>query len=151
MRGLRVPVPWVFVLVYLMGVALENLLPLGVRETAPSATPLVGSVLFCLGAAFAGWGWWLFHKAGTTRVPGQASTTLVTSGPYRLTRNPMYVGLGVAYLGEAGILRHAWPILLLPLIGVYLNWVIVPVEEARLLEVFGRAYETYREKVRRWF
>ena len=150
MSALRVPVPWVFVLVYLMGVALETLLPLGFRETAPRATPLVGSVLFCLGAAIAGWGWMLFHKAGTTRVPGQASTTLVTSGPYRLTRNPMYVGLAIAYLGEAGILRHLWPVVLLPLIGAYLNWVVVPVEEARLHEVFGSEYDTYRERVRRW-
>jgi protein-S-isoprenylcysteine O-methyltransferase Ste14 len=147
---MRVPVPWVFVLAYLIGVGLEYLAPLPFRVPAPAGTPAAGSLLFCIGAAFAGWAWLLFHKAGTTRVPGQASTTLVTGGPYRLSRNPMYVGLAVAYLGEAGILRQAWPVLVLPLVVVYLNRVVIPVEESRLRQVFDGAFETYRASVRRW-
>ena len=66
----------------------------------------------------------------------RGSTTLVTSGPYRFTRNPMYVGLSLAYLGEAGLLKQIWPLLLLPLVLAYLNGTVIPVEEARLKEVF---------------
>lgn len=51
-------------------------------------------------------------------------------GPYRFTRNPMYVGLIVAYFGEAGLLKQAWPIALLLLTIVYLNYVVIPLEEA---------------------
>jgi protein-S-isoprenylcysteine O-methyltransferase Ste14 len=76
--------------------------------------------------------------------------SLVTSGPYRKSRNPMYVGLALAYLGEAGMLRQVWPALLLPLVLAYLNWVVIPVEEARLTEVFCEAYDSYRSNVRRW-
>lgn len=147
---MRVPVPWVFVLAYLIGVGLEYSAPLELRVQASPITSMAGLLLFGLGAAFAGWGWLLFHKADTTRVPGQASNALVTWGPYRLGRNPMYLGLAVAYLGEAGILRQAWPVLVLPLVVAYLDRVVIPVEEKRLREVFGGVYEAYCARVRRW-
>jgi protein-S-isoprenylcysteine O-methyltransferase Ste14 len=144
------PVPWVFVLSYLVGVALEHLLPLRIVAKAPPHIGLIGAVLFGIGALVAGWAWFLFHKADTTRIPGQRSTTLVTWGPYTGTRNPMYVGMTLAYLGEAAILRQLWPVLILPLTLSYLNWTVVPVEETRLREAFGAAYDDYRAKVRRW-
>jgi protein-S-isoprenylcysteine O-methyltransferase Ste14 len=62
----------------------------------------------------------------------------------------MYVGLVLAYVGEAGILRQIWPMLLLPLTVAYLNWVVIPVEERKLTEVFGEAYKQYQARVRRW-
>ncbi len=146
----NVPVPWLFVLTYLAGVGLELVHPLADRAAASPAIPLIGAGLFVLGALLAGWGWSLFYRTGTTRVPGQSSTTLVTWGPYRLTRNPMYVGLAIAYLGEAGLLVQVWPVVLLPLTIAYLNAVVIPVEEARLREVFGAAFDRYRSSVRRW-
>jgi protein-S-isoprenylcysteine O-methyltransferase Ste14 len=147
---MRIPVPWVFVLAYLIGVGLEYLAPLEFHTEARLSFVVAGAVLFCIGTVVAGWSWALFHKAGTTRVPGQPSTTLVTSGPYRLSRNPMYVGLALAYLGEAGMLKQLGPVLVLPLTLAYLNWVVIPVEEDRLREVFGDAYDQYRAGVRRW-
>jgi protein-S-isoprenylcysteine O-methyltransferase Ste14 len=145
-----VPVPWVFVLTYLIGVGLDHALPFNVHPQTPLVLLVVGAVLFALGAAFAGWGWVIFHKAGTTRVPGKPSTTLVKWGPYRASRNPMYVGLALAYLGEACMLKQMWPVLLLPLTVAYLNWIVIPVEEARLQEVFHTEYDDYRARVRRW-
>jgi len=62
----------------------------------------------------------------------------------------MYVGLIVAYLGEAGILRQFWPVILLPLTIAYVNWTVIPLEEAKLKEVFGSDYDRYRSRVRRW-
>jgi len=62
----------------------------------------------------------------------------------------MYVGLTLAYLGEAAMLRQVWPVILLPLVLVYLNWVVIPLEQAKLTEVFGEDYERYCERVRRW-
>jgi len=64
--------------------------------------------------------------------------------------NPMYVGLLVAYVGEALILRQIWPLLLLPLVVAYVNWVVIPVEEGKLTEVFGDEYRGYQAKTRRW-
>ena len=62
----------------------------------------------------------------------------------------MYVGLSVAYVGEAFILHHIVPVVLLPLMIAYLNRVVIPTEEARLHAVFGTEYEQYQSDVRRW-
>jgi protein-S-isoprenylcysteine O-methyltransferase Ste14 len=110
----------------------------------------VGLVVFVIGGAIAAWGWLIFHKERTTRVPGEVSTTLVTWGPYRFTRNPMYVGLSLAYVGEGLILHQLVPLLLLPLTIAYLNQVVIPLEEERLQTVFGPVYDRYRRQVRRW-
>lgn len=109
-----------------------------------------GAVVFAVGGALAGWAWLIFRHARTTRVPGEVSTKFVTWGPYRLTRNPMYLGLSIAYVGEAGILHQIVPVLFLPLVIAYLNRVVLPIEEERLAGVFGAEYEAYRSKVRRW-
>ena len=63
----------------------------------------------------------------------------------------MYLGLTIAYLGEAGILKQVGPVLLLPLIFAYLNWIVIPVEEERLRQVFEAQYDVYRTAVGRWF
>jgi protein-S-isoprenylcysteine O-methyltransferase Ste14 len=143
---LRIPVPWVFVLCYLAGAGLERLRP----TTALAGHMLIGAIVFIAGALIAGWGLLTFRKARTTTVPGEASSSFVTWGPYRFTRNPMYVGLTIAYLGEAGILQQMWPVVLLPLTLIYVNFVVIPLEERKLVEVFDGAYEQYRSRVRRW-
>src|SRR5215475_8945137 len=147
---LRIPVPWVFILMYIIGAILERALPLRPANGNLPGVSVAGGVLFAIGATIAAWGLITFRRARTTTVPGQVSSQLVTWGPYRFTRNPMYVGLTLAYLGEAGLLRQIWPIVLLPLTIAYVNWVVIPVEEAKLEEVFGATYRQYRALVRRW-
>jgi protein-S-isoprenylcysteine O-methyltransferase Ste14 len=147
---MRVPVPWVFVLTYLFGVCLEYAFPL--RETIGPrlAFGIVGGALLAMGTVVAAWSLFIFRKARTTTIPGRKSAKLVTWGPYRFSRNPMYISLTAAYLGEAGILKQIWPVLLLPLTIAYIHWIVIPVEEARLTEAFEGDYRQYREKVRRW-
>ena len=97
---MRIPVPWVFVLAYLAGVGLEIAFFHGHFFSNTPLVSEIGGVIFLAGAALAAWGWLIFRKARTTRVPGESSTTMVDWGPYRFTRNPMYLGLFVAYLGK---------------------------------------------------
>lgn len=145
-----IPVPWVFILMYILGAVLEHLFPLRPADWAPRGLTVAGGVLFGIGAIIAAWGLVTFRKARTTTVPGKASSRMVSWGPYRFSRNPMYVGLIIAYLGEAAILRQVWPVLFLPLVVAYLNWIVIPVEEAKLKEVFAEEYDQYRARVRRW-
>ena len=148
---MRVPVPWVFVLTYLAGVGLQLLLPVHVpKREALRMARLAGMAALAVGAFFAAWSLILFHKAQTTTTPGERSVRLVTWGPYRRSRNPMYVSLILAYLGEAAILTQPWPILLLPLTVAYLHRIVIPIEEGRLREVFAGEYEQYCASVRRW-
>lgn len=146
---LHVPVPWVYVLGYLIGVAAERVWPLHIVEQIPFAD-VAGGVVLGVGCAIAGSGLVTFWRAHTTTVPGKTSSQMVTWGPYRLTRNPMYVGLSIAYLGEALLLRQFWPVVFLPLVIAYVNWIVIPLEESKLHEAFGDEYDQYRARVRRW-
>src|SRR5262249_8831573 len=128
----------------------EHIFPLGALSVSQKVVGILGSLLLLLGVLIAGWGWLTFRRARTTTVPGRISSQFVTWGPYRFTRNPMYVGLSLAYLGEAGLLRQGWHVLLLPLVLVYLNYGVIRVEERKLEETFPKQYAAYKAQVRRW-
>jgi hypothetical protein len=70
---MHIPVPWMFVVTYLLGVLLESIRPVTIVPMQPRVSTIVGFVLFALGALIAGWGWMIFHKAGTTTIPGRSS------------------------------------------------------------------------------
>jgi protein-S-isoprenylcysteine O-methyltransferase Ste14 len=148
---LRIPVPWVYVLAYFAGIGLQMLLPpVRLSPLAAARGHLTGAIVFASGVGLAGWPLVLFHRAGTTTTPGDVSKAFVVRGPYRFTRNPMYVGLTLAYLGEMGILLHYAPIVTLVLVVIYVNGVVIPLEESRLTERFGAAYTDYCQRTRRW-
>ena len=143
--------PWVFVLTYLIGVVFQATMPIQTRQrVSANVMLLVGAFVFSIGALVAGWGLVTFRRARTTTVPGQTSAQLVTWGPYRFTRNPMYVGLTIAYVGETLLLRQIWPLILLPVVFAYVNWVVIPLEQRKLSEAFGEEYARYRARVGRW-
>jgi protein-S-isoprenylcysteine O-methyltransferase Ste14 len=77
------------------------------------------------------------------------TTALVTSGPYRLSRNPMYVGWTLLYLGAALIARNAWMIASLPVVAGVLHRDVLQ-EEHALEQAFGEYYVRYRQQVRRY-
>jgi protein-S-isoprenylcysteine O-methyltransferase Ste14 len=148
---MRIPVPWVFVLTYLIGVGLQLVLPIHVHSNdALRIVYVTGIVSIVLGVLVAFSALGLFRKPDTTTVPFDTPSKLVTSGPYRISRNPMYVGLALIYLGVAGTQGRLWPPILLPLVMAYVDRVVIPVEERRLLEVFGTEYGQYSARVRRW-
>lgn len=91
-----------------------------------------------------------FGRAGTNVKPWKPSTALVCEGPYRFTRNPMYLGMLLLY-GASGLLMDTlyWAPLLPPLIGL-MNWGVIAREERYLEEKFGADYTDYRSRVRRW-
>ena len=112
----------------------------------------VGVALF-LGTAFCIWNGWtliLFHKQSTGLLPGQPTTALLRSGPFAVSRNPLYVGLLLLYLAIALWVPSTWAVLLLP-VGVFtlIKGAVEP-EEAYLRQCYGLAYEEYCNQVPRW-
>jgi protein-S-isoprenylcysteine O-methyltransferase Ste14 len=97
------------------------------------------------------WALRLFRREGTEVQPtSPTNRALVTDGPYRFTRNPMYLGLVVLTLGIA-IWVNAWPMFAAPIaLFATANWVHIPFEEAKMRRQFGAAYDGYLARVRRW-
>jgi protein-S-isoprenylcysteine O-methyltransferase Ste14 len=91
-----------------------------------------------------------FHRARTSPNPFRPSSALVTTGPYRFSRNPMYVGLTLLYAGVAIWVNAVWPLLFLPGILIVLHYGVVVREEAYLERTFGDEYRQYAQRVRRW-
>lgn len=91
-----------------------------------------------------------FIRAGTRPEPWQPATALVTDGPYRFSRNPMYLGFTFIYLGVACWVNTAWPVALLPLVLLVMQYGVILREEAYLERKFGEEYRAFRRRVRRW-
>jgi len=98
--------------------------------------------------AFAGVATVIRHR--TTIVPHHPVATLLTGGVYRLSRNPMYTGLAIAYLGLALLFGSWWPLMLWPLVIVAVRHLVIRPEEQYLTQRFGQTYTDYRSRVRRW-
>ena len=148
---MRIPVPWVFVLAYLAGAGWQRLLPLATPAPRDRrALAIAGILLWTLAVTLAGWALVLFRRRRTTTTPGEISRAFVAAGPYRLSRNPMYLGLVLAYLGEMFFLAQLAPLLPLLLVIAYLQWVVIPLEESRLSAAFAAPYAQYAARVRRW-
>lgn len=148
---MRMPVPWVFILAYLVGFVAQLYLPIPIRSPEIVRISLiVGLILVIAGVAFAFSALGIFKRRSTTTIPFETPSSLVTSGPYRFTRNPMYVGLTLIYLGVAGTRAELLPVIVLPVLLAYINFIVIPVEERHLFDAFGDAYAQYGARVRRW-
>ncbi len=90
------------------------------------------------------------RRAGTNVNPTQPTTTLIVEGPYRFTRNPIYLGITLLYTGIAILANTLWPILLLPGVLFVMTRGVIEREEAYLEQKFGPQYLAYKAKVRRW-
>lgn len=146
--GIRVPPPLYYVAGFLAGVALEAAFPI---DRPPLAITLIGAAI-----GFAGWlaldgaAMVSFGRAGTSMIPMRPSTALVTTGPYRFTRNPMYLGMAFLYAGIAFAVGLIWPLIVLPVVLLAVDRLVIAREEPYLLGLFGEPYREYTARVRRW-
>ena len=109
-----------------------------------------GAALSFLGLAFGGSGFVAFVRARTTPHPNRPVSALVTWGPYRVSRNPMYVGMSVATVGIAFVANSPWILATLPPVWLALRRLVIDREEAYLERRFGAEYRDFRTRTRRW-
>jgi protein-S-isoprenylcysteine O-methyltransferase Ste14 len=133
----------------LAGVVLHLVWPLHLRAQFWLRT---GGALTVLGSVvLMAWGRKTMVRAGTNVNPYKPSLNIVTQGPFRFTRNPLYLGNVAAYLGLTIILNMVWPLILFAPMLVVFNWGIIQREERYLEAKFGDGYRAYKARVRRWF
>ena len=149
--GVRFPPPFLFIIGLLAGWALDrywHALPLS--RFAGSALKPFGWSALSLGVILVGWGMVTFRRTKTAIHPHHSASQLVTHGPYRFTRNPMYTGLTIAYLGGSALLDSWWPVIVLPIVLLVLLKTVISREETYLRDAFGVEYAAYVANVRRW-
>jgi protein-S-isoprenylcysteine O-methyltransferase Ste14 len=147
----RMPPPLLYLGALLIGLVVGRLLHIGGFAPHRSLSLYLGGVLTIGGAALVLAAAGLFRRLHTNVKPSQPATTLVTSGLYRRTRNPMYLGMSLLYAGPALILDSILALLLLPIVLIVIQTQVIAREERYLEGRFGDDYRSYRQRVRRWF
>ena len=132
--------------------AAASILQLALPDTWPAiaAIPLGGGALGVLGFGIMLRAWWLFRAHQTAICPTAVTTMLITGDVYRLTRNPMYLGVVLMLLGVA-LSTGGLPFYIAALtFFLIIDFSFCPYEEGKLEQGFGNAFTAYRERVRRW-
>ena len=150
--AVRFPPPIVGILTIIAGYLLGRFFPIVDDFLLPApARYWVGSgIVVAAGLAL---GWWpirLFSATEQDARPWTATPEIIVSGPYRITRNPMYLMMLLVCLGFSIILDEAWVLVLTPICAMTIYRIAIRHEEQYLEEKFGDSYRAYKERVRRW-
>ena len=148
--GVRFPPPLIYAAGLLVGWLLDRRWPLPMTAPDSPARELLADLCFLVWLAVMVWAFVTFRRARTSTIPNQPAATIVTGGPYRFTRNPMYVSLVALYLAVTLALNSWWPVLFLPLVLLVLLRAVIAREERYLASAFPAEYDAYRRRVRRW-
>lgn len=140
--------PLLFVSAVILGVTLQFLWPIHLWPALPAR--IAGGILVLTGITLVRSAKQRMRHWRTNVHPGRPTTAIVDDGPYRFTRNPIYIGGTLVYLGISLLIRAFWPIPALIPFVLLLHWGVVLREERYLETKFGDAYLSYKMRVRRW-
>jgi protein-S-isoprenylcysteine O-methyltransferase Ste14 len=131
-----------------VGFALNGVV--GGASLSPRVARPVGAGLIVAGAGLMGSFVQAFRRARTPVDPYSPSEAIVTEGPYRLTRNPGYLGMALTYVGIATVSNAPWALVPLPVVIAVIDRGVIAREERYLERKFGARYTDYKRNVRRW-
>jgi protein-S-isoprenylcysteine O-methyltransferase Ste14 len=150
--NVRIPPPLLFALPLLTGFIVQHFVPThlvsGVQPTR--IIRLVGVAEIAIALGLFAWAISTFRRLQTPVIPIRRARALAEEGPFKLTRNPMYLGFTVLYLGIALVANAFWPLVFLPEAIALTYLFAIRLEEAYLTREFGDAYREYCSRVRRW-
>jgi protein-S-isoprenylcysteine O-methyltransferase Ste14 len=146
--GVFIPPPLLYVVPLAVGLLIQRRYPVAVLPR--SIALALGIPLVAIGLALGAVAMISFFRARTSPIPIKPTTAIVETGPYRFTRNPMYVGLALLYLGVTLWVDTLWPLLFLPLVLFTVQRTVIEREERYLEAKFGEPYRGYKARVRRW-
>jgi protein-S-isoprenylcysteine O-methyltransferase Ste14 len=150
--NVRIPPPLLFAMPLLTGFIVQHFVPIRIVTGANSARTLrlVGIAEIAIALALMAWAMLTFVRLKTPIIPVHRARALVNEGPFKLTRNPMYLGFTVLYLGITFVANAFWPLVFLPEAIALTYLFAIRLEEAYLTREFGDAYRHYCSRVRRW-
>jgi protein-S-isoprenylcysteine O-methyltransferase Ste14 len=144
---IRPPLAWGLAII--AGLALNWLVPV---PFLPAALPTgwLGAMVFVLALTLGVWAIVTMTRAGSNVPTNRPTTTIVESGPYRFTRNPIYLGMFLGLIGLAIAFDNLWLLMMLAPFALVIRYGVVAREEAYLERKFGDVYRGYRSRVPRW-
>jgi len=144
--------PGIPLLTVLLGIALNHLVPVSITFGLEAlARYIIGGVIILSAIGFLGLrAVLLFRKEGQNENPWKPTPAIEVRGPFRITRNPMYLQMVVVCIGIGVILANGWIFLLTPVVAVLLQKLAIEPEERYLEGKFGQEYRCYKSRVRRW-
>lgn len=110
----------------------------------------IGIFILISGLLVTFYSFYLFKKNKTPILPGKKPTFVVISGPYKFTRNPMYLGVTIGLFGASLYIENLLSLLSPLIFFLVMNFKFVPFEEKLMEQLFGEKYLDYKKKVRRW-
>ncbi|WP_026380165.1 methyltransferase family protein [Afifella pfennigii] len=146
-------VPWPPVIMagaVLLALILSWLVPIPLSPETVEAFRGLGVVFILLGLGLDIWTFQTFRRHATTVRPDRSAAALATDGPFRYSRNPIYIGNGLLILGLGLAFANLWLVLLTPAVFVLLDRVAIAREEKHLEARFGEEYRAFKARVRRW-
>ena len=146
--GILIPPPVIYLSGLALGFLLDQIWP--VPALPDSLRYISGSVVIVVSGLVMPFVFMRFRRAGTTLNVHKPATALITEGPYRFSRNPIYVSLTLLYLGVGILLDQGWSLILVAPVFLVMNIWVVSREERHLEASFGDEYLRYKAAVRRW-
>ena len=148
--GVVIIPPMVFYICLLLGGAFEFFAPSDLPVIPKLIRIILGLVIGCSGFAFMMIAHEQFKRVKTNVRTNLPAKTLVVQGAYRISRNPMYVGISAFFLGIGLAVGSVWMLTAYIPLGLYLSLYVIPLEEAYMERTFGEDYKVYCRNVRRW-
>ena len=148
--GVYIPPPLFYVLIFIVAVFVQKKIPIADTIFQLHTIKVVGIIFLIIALLFLARSLRQFFQSKNTVILIKPATSLQKTGIYSISRNPMYVGLTMIYLGITCFIGSWWNIILFPLLFLIIQEYIIKREEKYLQIEFGQQYEEYRRIVRRW-
>jgi len=148
--GVYFPPPLLYVAIFLISIAIQKQLPLPVMFFQTNVAFISGVSLVVLGLTIMLPAVIRFFKTRNTLVTIKPANSLQTAGIYTISRNPMYLGLLILYVGIAFLKGSLWTFMFIPVVILGITYLVIVKEEKYLSRAFGDNYVEYRKRVRRW-
>jgi len=144
------PPPLIYAAGILVGWLLNRWRPLPITADASTARASAALIFLVIWFALFSTALRAFRRAHTTLIPNRPATSFVTDGPYRFSRNPMYLSMAALYLSVSLFINSWWCVLLLAVVILIVDRAVIGREERYLSAAFPAEYATYRARARRW-